>query len=344
MSLRAVNVFLSCTLIGCLGYVRAELKSPAPNIDFGIVEASKNLIPLSWTIINDDDKTLRLVCIETTCPNIKTSLEAGVLAPGGSTKVFATFDSRLAVGPINGTLVVIAEHGSVASLTFHGEVKSDIEPKTELKTIISDIGSDHTTVTGKTLVFTTKSGVPFVSYGISISSESFIGAHIAVDNDRVEIIPYIYVPSLPKARYGHTILKVHFKYAIGELIYSVPIIWERKDPLHIIKMSSDTYAVSYDDGCRFKLQRLDVALGTVYKTWWSKDGLTLLIRLKETRVVKATKALVLKGRKYGIGTRKRRIIGNRVNTRCRYSIASARARSSIRLKANSAGKHSSLSV
>ncbi len=50
---------------------------------------------------------------------------------------------------------------------------------------------------------------------------------------------------------------VHFKYDIGELIYSVPIIVEHKDPLHIIKMSSDIYAVSYDDGCRFKLTKIE---------------------------------------------------------------------------------------
>ncbi len=50
--------------------------------------------------------------------------------------------------------------------------------------------------------FATKSGVPFVlSGGISISGETFIGAHILVDNDRVEIITYIHIPSLPNT-YG----------------------------------------------------------------------------------------------------------------------------------------------
>lgn len=59
--MRAVSIFLSCALISCLSYVRAELKAPAPNIDFGTISASKGLIPLNWIITNDNNKALRLV-------------------------------------------------------------------------------------------------------------------------------------------------------------------------------------------------------------------------------------------------------------------------------------------
>ena len=285
MLLRITSTLLSCTLLGCLSYARAELKVATPNVDFGIINISKGLVALSWTITNDDKNSLRIMRIDTSYPCTQTSLETGVLAPGASTRVFATFNPNNAVGPINGAIKVIAEHGPVVNLSFTGEVEINIETGT-LKTTMSDIGNETTVTASKALTFVAKSDMPFASADISITGEPYIGAHITVDNNKLELIPYIHVPSLPNRQSGHTILKIHFQYAIGQLTYDIPIIWERKDPLHITKLAPNTYAISYDDKYKFEVRSLTVSPGLSYTTQFSNDGLTLLLQPKTTEVAK----------------------------------------------------------
>lgn len=290
LSSRVASGILSFALItNCLGYALAELKAPAPNIDLGVIDIGKGPVSLQWTIINDDSNALRLVRIDTNYPSIRTVLDAGILAPGASTNVLATFDPQNAVGRMHGTLKVIAEYGPIVNLTFQGEVKTDIEPRTALETVITNIGSRMTTVAGKPIVFMKKSGAAFVPTDISISGEPFIGAHITANNDCLEIIPYVYEPTLPAQQSGHTILKVHFKYDIGTLTYDIPISWQRADPLRIAKTAPGTYTISYTDNCKFAVRSLAVAPGLVYTTRFSDDGLTLWLEPRshiQTRVLR----------------------------------------------------------
>jgi len=147
------------------------------------------------------------VCINTACPHTKVTLETDILAPGASINIQAVFDPKNTVGCMYGTLEVIVERGPVTYLTFHGKVNADIESKTDLNTVINNISSQAMVVADKPLIFATKSGASFISSDISITGEPFIGARIAVNNDQLELIPYIYEPSLPNNQSGHTVLK-----------------------------------------------------------------------------------------------------------------------------------------
>jgi hypothetical protein len=278
LSSRVANIFLSCTLIGCFSFAKAELQAPVPNINLGLINVSDGPVPLSWMIVNSGSNELRLIRIDLRYPHTLAMLAVGSLLPGVSTEIRGSFNPQNAVGPIYGTLEVVAEYGPAIKLAFKGEVEADIEPKTELKTVIKDINSKTTIITGKPLIFTTKSGAPFVTSNISISGEPFIGAHIAVNDDKLELVPYIYEPSLPNSQTGHTVLKVSFRHAIGTLAYDIPITWERADPLRIIDLGFGAYTVSYTDNCPFKVRSIVVAPGLAYTTQFSDDGLTLLLK------------------------------------------------------------------
>jgi hypothetical protein len=233
----------------------------------------------------------------------------------------AAFNPQDTIGPIYGTLDVIAEADHIVSLSFQGEIKPDIDPKTELQTTIKNITSNKTTITGEPLIFTTKSGLPFIPSTISINGEPFIGAHIVVNNNQLELTPYIHEQSLPNSQYGHTVLKVNFSYAIGTLTYDIPINWERTDPLCIINMGSGAYAISYTDNLPFKVRSLIVAPGLTYTTQFSDDGLTLFLKPK-IKLFKQSKQGVVNGRQYkklySVKTNKKKIHTLKLQTKYNY--------------------------
>ena len=293
MSSQLPNVALSCLLIGCLSYVQAELKALTPNLAIGVIEASDGPVPLCWTIVNNGSGLLRLVCIDNNNPSVSASLGVGSLAPGASTNIYGSFNPRYAVGPINGTLRVIAEYGSAVDLNFQVEVKADIVPSTTLSTVINNINSNTPMTTGKPLTFITESGVSFVPAKISISGEPFVGAHLIVNNDQLELIPYIHEPSLPNRQAGHAVLKICFKHDIGALTYAIPIAWERADPLCITKLGPDTYAVSYVDNYKFKIEKLTFAPGLTYVTRFNNNGTVLILKPK-SKTLRRHKVIAIK--------------------------------------------------
>lgn len=271
------KVISSCLVIGCLSYIKAELKTLTPNLDFGIIEANDDLVPLSWTITNSGDHSLRLMCIDNNYPHTIVSLSSGIMASKASTVVHGSFNPKNTVGPICGTIEIIPEHGHTIALNFRGEVKPDLEPRTSLKAIIKNIDGQTRIVASNSLLFTTRSGAPINPNIVSINSEPYIGADLEVNNDHLYITPYIYTPSLPNCQDGCAIITLRFKYDIGTLTYNIPVSWERNDPLRIVKVAPRSYAVSYADNCKFNIRKLTVAPGLIYKTYFSNDGTTLFL-------------------------------------------------------------------
>jgi hypothetical protein len=348
---RVASTVFSCALIGCFSFAKAELKALSHDIHFGLVDVRDGLIPLSWTIVNNGSSELKLIRINLCYPHTTAALTVGIIAPGASTAIHGNFDPQNTIGPIYGTLEVVAERGPTLTLTFQGKVKCDIEPITELKTVINDISSKTTVIEAKPLIFTTRSGLPLIASRIAISGEPFIGAHMAVNNDRLELIPYIYEPSLPNHQSGNTVLKLSFKYDIGNLTFDIPISWERKDPLCVINMGSGAYAVTYDDNRPFQVRSLTVNSGISYTTQFSDDGCTLFLRpvpkpeIVITRIVTSyrhnvnskyqhnIKSKIVKGSKQSMTVKKQRL-GTKLKLRQSHPILT-KVSPKVRLRAKS---------
>lgn len=88
---RIASTFLSCAVIGCFSFAKAELTALSPNIHFGLVDVRDGLVPLSWTIVNSGISELRLIRINLCYPHTTATLTVGSLAPGASTAIHGSF-------------------------------------------------------------------------------------------------------------------------------------------------------------------------------------------------------------------------------------------------------------
>jgi hypothetical protein len=254
---------------------QGRLEVTQPILNLGKIAAAGD-VRLTWSLRNAGNQELRLDRVDALCPKTIAAPVNGILKPGDSTEIRGVFDARHFGGQYRGEVRIVTDLGSSYALFFTADIEPNIEAKSPLAALVKDIHPRREVDAEHDIRFGNKSGEPMDPDEVEIlSSLPYLNAEVTTDGTDLVVTPYVIEKALPLTMSGQGTLTVHFT-GCGSLDFSVPVQWERADPLIIREVAPKIFEVSYEDDRVFSLKSLHLAPGLRYDTKSIRGGRAML--------------------------------------------------------------------
>jgi hypothetical protein len=288
----AQNLLFTLLALPCLA--QGKLEVTPRTIDLGTLDATKGTTPFNITLRNGGDGELNLGWVEASCSCVAGDPDAGILAPGASTTLRATFNPTGFSGTYNGQLDIHADGlAPLVSITLQAQIRPDVEPAAPPATYAFPAvhhGQDR--LYAPETVFKTRSEVRIDPALVTIRAESpYLGAKATFKEGVLLVTPYLESSHLPTAGAGSSSITVIFRGA-ALTTYKLPIEWHRANPVQVTPLPRGAYRIVFED-CPVRVKAVKAPFGTRFTTDRSRDGHTITISpvLRQTNTKRALRIL-----------------------------------------------------